>query len=292
MNNVSTLRPGLLVSLKTSVVGNVSYTRRDIKAEHITEEGTQLAAWETERTITDPQEHDKAIKVRSKCRSLITAVCSTSTFGLLCPEADSAKLDQAVREAQALAAQFNETAALSRIGVYVIAGRIAADDVEAVRAINSEVRDLMDQMKLGLERLDVKLVRDAANKAREIGQMLSPDAEARITVAINAVRTAARQIVKAAEQGEAEIDQVAIRRVTEARTAFLDLDEAPLQLEMSAPAQGRAVDLAPVLDPVDKAELLAGRTVKGRSLELADAGAPAFDAQRKTYRPAPQLAFE
>ncbi len=42
-----------------------------------------------------------------------------------------------------LADEFNATARLTRLYVNVIAGRIAPDDVEAVKAINSEVRDLL-----------------------------------------------------------------------------------------------------------------------------------------------------
>src|SRR5579859_5622242 len=170
----STLRPGLLVSLKTSVSGNVAYRRQNIESDHITEDGAKRARWETERTVVDPGEHDEAIKVRGKARSLITGVCSASAFGLLCPETATAELMQAVEEAQALAAEFNRSAKLTRIGVYVIAGKVAADDMQAVQAINSEVRDLLAEMESGLRNLDVKTVRDAANKAKGIGQMLSP----------------------------------------------------------------------------------------------------------------------
>ena len=45
----NTIRPGLLVSLKTTVRGNVSYQHTDIEPEHLTETGQQLAKWETER---------------------------------------------------------------------------------------------------------------------------------------------------------------------------------------------------------------------------------------------------
>ena len=82
---VSTLRNGLLVSLKTSVTGNVSYIKRDIETDHVTEDGHLAAKWETERTIVDPGEHEAAIKVRSKARALVTGVCVASAFGLLCP---------------------------------------------------------------------------------------------------------------------------------------------------------------------------------------------------------------
>lgn len=250
----STIRPGLLVSLKTSVTGNVSYKKQDLEADHLTSEGIKRARWETERTITDPEEHEKALQVRSKCRTLITRVCAASTFGLLCPESDSAELTEAVETAQALAAEFNRTATITRVGVYIIAGRVAADDVEAVRAINSEVRELLGDMERGVRNLDVKVIRDAANKAREIGSMLQPEAAARIQVAINAARTTARAIVKAGETNAAEIDRRAIRAITESRTAFLDMDG---ESEMQEPvARGRAIDLTPPA-PIEAAPMLA-----------------------------------
>ena len=241
MPNLTTLRPGLLVSLNTSIRGNVNYDKRDIEAEHLTGDGEKRAVWETTRVVQDPAEHDEAVKVRSKCRSLITGVCSSSSFGLLCPEALSGKLDDAIAEARDLADQFNARAKLSHIGVYVIAGRIARDDVEAVRAINSEIRDLMDSMERGLKNLDVKVVREAADKARSLGQMLSTEASAQVQNAIDAARSAARRIVKAGEAGAIEIDSRAIRAITTARTQFLDLDDDGR--EIGAPvAAGRAVD--------------------------------------------------
>lgn len=242
--NLRTLRPGLLVSLKTSISGNTQYRRQEIEADHITGEGTRRARWETERVITDPVERKRASETRSKCRGLVSRVCSYSTFGLLCPEDRREQLDAAVREAQEISAAFNAEAALTRVSVYVIVGRIAPDDVEAVRAINSEVRGLMDDMAAGIEKLDVKAVRDAANKAKSIGQMLSPDAASRIKTAVEAAREVARKIVKAGEEAGVAIDRAVVRRIAESRTAFLDLDEAPATA--NAPkAEGRAVDLAP-----------------------------------------------
>ncbi len=246
--SVSTLRPGLLVSLKTSIVGNVAYQRVTLEADHVTDQGTRQARWETERVITNPKERERASFARSQCRAMISRVCSNSTFGLLCPEDNQDKLDEAIRRAQALAAEFNSTATLTRIGVYVIAGRIAADDVQAVRAINSEVRSLLTDMEQGIKSLDVSAVRAAANKAKSIGRMLSPAAAERIKASVEAAREIAKKIVKAGEEAGAAIDHAVLRRITDSRTAFLDLEEAS---EVVAPVvTARAVDLEPPL-PLD-----------------------------------------
>ena len=252
----STLKPGLLVSLSTKLSGNVSYRVRDVEEAHTTTDGAVRAVWETERTTLDPQEHEEAIKVRSRCRSLITGVCSTSSFGLLCPEDKEEALSAALDEATGLAAEFNRRAALTRIGVYVLVGRIAADDAEAVRAINSEVRELIETMEQGLTRLDVEAVRAAATKAKQLGATLSEGANERLQEAIQVARTTCRAIVRAGEQGAAEVDRAVLDRMASARTMFLDLEDGE---EVLAPTTvGRGIDLDPVVE-IGEVPLAAGR---------------------------------
>lgn len=245
MLSTKTLRPGLLVSLKTSVSGNVSYRAVTLESEHLEEDGTARARWETLKITEDPEEFKIATVARSKCRSLITSVCAPSAFGLLCPESDRDALDRAVEEAREVARTFNAMASQTRVSVNVIAGRIAPDDVEAVRAINSEVRDLLSDMERGLANLDVKAVRDAANKAKAIGAMLNPEAASRIQLAIDAARSAARQMVKAGEGVAVEIDRRAIRACTESRMMFLDMEDAAEEVQLPAAAPRAGIDFEP-----------------------------------------------
>jgi hypothetical protein len=147
-----------------------------------------------------------------------------SSFGLLCPERNEAGLRAAIEEAQAEVRAFNQEAALTQIGFYVLIGRVAADDAEAVRAIGAEVRELMSDMETGIEGLNAEAVRTAAKKARALGSMLSDDAASRVADAIGAARSVARAIVKAGEGMAIEIDRASLRQIAEARTAFLDFD--------------------------------------------------------------------
>lgn len=274
----NTLRPGLLVSLKTTISGNVQYTRATLESEHVTETGAARSAWETTRVISDPVEHERAIKARGKARTAVTSVCAASSFGLLCPEADEAKLEAAVIEARRIADEFNATAGLSRIRVYVITGRVARDDVEAVRAINSEVRQLLADMEAGIRNLDAKAIRDAANKSRQLGAMLSPDAAAKVQLAIDTARASARAIVKAGETAGQEIDAQAIRKIAEQRTAFLDLDEAG---ELAAPSmEGRAVDFVPAEAVEAGAEAERGGALEFAEEEAGEIAAPIPAAPR------------
>jgi hypothetical protein len=240
----STLRPGLLVSLSTSCRGNVNYAKVDLDEQHTGI--TEIVKWETTRTIADAVEFEAAKKAQSKARSIICSVCTSSAFGLLCPERDADVLEAAIRDAQYVIDAFNEKASLTRLRLYVMTGKIAQDDVEAVRKINSEIRDLLDDMSIGVQKLDVERIRAAANQAREVGKMLTPQAQANVQIAIDTARAAAKQIVKAGEAAAIEVDTLALRKIADQRTMFLDMSD---EIEISAPAaQARAIDLAPDME--------------------------------------------
>lgn len=235
----STLRPGLLVSFSTSLRGNVHYDKLDLDSEKNAD--TEITKWTTERTIADVKEFAKAKKVITTVNGLVRGVCAHSMFGMLCPESDEDLLNERLAEAQQIVDQFNAKARLTRVQIFCMTGRVAADDVEAVKKINSEIRQLMGDMAVGLKTLDVKMVREAATKAKSVGQMLTPDAEGRVTKAIELARSAARKIVKAGDDGAVEIDKFAIRKITEQRNSFLDLSD---DVEMQTPkAKVRRVDL-------------------------------------------------
>jgi hypothetical protein len=246
----STIRPGLLVALKTNVVGNINYHKRDLGAKVDKKTGAEIVEWETTRTISDPKEFKAASQVRMKCRGLIQNVCANSSFGLLCPENKADELAAAIKKAQALADKFNKDADCTRVNVNVIAGRVASDDVEATKAINGEVRELLDRMEQGVKKLDVKAIRDAANRAKALSGIVAPGTDERLKAAVDAARDAARKLVKAGETAAKEVDQEALKTLKASRTAFLDIDFSPPSGEETdakpsrAKAKKRALDLA------------------------------------------------
>jgi len=226
--NTYTIRPGLLVGLKTSVTGGVSYRRVDIEREHVTARGTAKAKWETTRVVEDPTEHAAAITLNNACRYIVQRVCAKTDFGLLCPEEKADELYAAIEEAQAKIAEFNKTAKLTRIGMYVVPGRVARDDEQAVRAIRAEVSGLIAEMQRGVRELNPEAVRAAAKQAKQIGNMLSEGAQQRLLAAVDSARSIANVInsaVKAGEQSALDIDKEKITALEAARTAFLDIED-------------------------------------------------------------------
>jgi hypothetical protein len=261
----TTIRPGIMVVLRTNIIGNVKYSKTVIEPDTETEGGGQKAKWETERFITNAAELKEATQVRSKVRNTIANLCAQTSFGLLCPEDKEDKLDAAYNESLALVEAFNDRAETTKITFYMVPGKVAADDVRAVRAINSEVRELMETMEKGLQNLNPKMVRDAADRARSLGAMLSPEMSERVAGALKVARKAASDIVKAAEVGGAEIDLASIRKIADARTSFLDLDDAK---EVAAPVhEARALDLAPVESGEQPIAPAPGQTVPAFEME-------------------------
>jgi len=242
----STLKPGLLVSLSTRIRGAVFYQRREIEPEHADGEG-RTAKWETERHIQDAKEFDAAVVARSRARSLVVSACCGSSFGLLCPTANESKLTDAIEEARKIADAFNDSADNARVEVYVLVGRIAHDEIEAARAIGAEMRDLLETMQAGIKAADPEVIREAANKARDLEAMLSVEVAGKVSDAIKQARTAAREIVKRVEKaGEVAagvVSSLAVDKLAAARFAFLDLEEEKAVAPVEVAARG--VELEP-----------------------------------------------
>jgi vacuolar-type H+-ATPase subunit H len=229
------------VALSTSITGNVSYYKQDI-GQAQADTGSLTQRWETTKITRDLEEHERAKKIRSKVTSLLRSVCSTSKFGLLCPESNRAELLDMVRTARQLAIDFNARTNMTRVGVYIMMGRVAADDVEAVRAINSEVEGLLRNMVEGARALDPAAIREAANKARQLSAMLTEEASSKVRDAIDTARRVARDIVKSAERAEVVIDELALAKIGNTRLAFLDMD-APDVSSVEAKPQAAALEL-------------------------------------------------
>lgn len=222
------LKPGILVSLKTTVRGGITYERVGLAAEAGTD-GASVARWETTRIIDDPDEYSRANQVRTAASSVIRKVCTKTTFGLLCSEAMEAELTAAMAKARALCDEFNATATTTSVRVFTIKGRIASTDEEAARAIASEVTLLLEDMQRGIKEADPKKIREAANKARELGSLLGPEQSEKVAKAVETARSAARAIVrrveKAGEDAKLVIQELTVAPIEVARFAFLDMED-------------------------------------------------------------------
>jgi hypothetical protein len=264
--HTSIIRPGLLVSLKTNVVGGVSYQKVTLEADHSVGEKQRRARWETTRQITDAEEHEAAVITRGKCRSVVAAVCCPSSHGLLCPQSNEDKLTAAIAEAHELANAFNVNAVHTRVEVYVITGRVADSDQQAAAAIGAEVRDLIDAMQKGVAAADPKAIRAAANEARAMAGMLSADVQDKVSKAIAEVRTVARDIVRRVEKtGETAasiVNGLQLERLNDARIAVLDLTgDFESADQLSLPVAGRALELEASNDDATTRGAVAGRAL-------------------------------
>lgn len=262
------IRPGLLVSLKSTITGGVQYQKRTIEAEHAVGERSSEATWETTRVVADVEEHAAAVVARGKARAAVTGVCCASTFGLLCPDSNESKLWDAIATAQAIADEHNAKALYTRVEVFALCGRVSDSDVSAARAIGAEVRDLIDRMEEGIRKADPEAIRDAASKARAVSGMLTEDAQRKVGDAIKEARSVARALVakveKAGETAASVVDGLKLEAINGARFAVLDLlsDGTPDLFE-TVPTAGRAIDFEPAPAANDEpAELAAAPAIE------------------------------
>lgn len=220
------IKPGILVALTTSIKGVVEYETLDLGSQ--CDGSVQVDQWQTKKTVADVAEHKAATEIRSRARSLIGSACYHTAFGFVALEANEKELDANIAAAQKNIEEFNAKATYAKVSLAVLKGRIASTDQEAVRSIREETARLLEIMERAVKIGDVTAIRDAANKARQVGQMLDGAAAEKASEAINGARAIARTIVKEiGERGvtaESVIAEIGYEKVATARMAFLDLD--------------------------------------------------------------------
>lgn len=227
MVNISKIKPGLLVSVKTRQHGGVSYTKRDIEAPRVTESGAQVSRWETDKFVYDPDETERAQQVANRARYLVTRHCvKTEMQQLLCPNDRRAELRAAVAEARELVADFNAGASFTEIQIDVWVGEIVDNGVDAAQQIFASQQAFLNEMIEGLKELDPKKVRAAINKSRDLGQMMSGQANEMLIEATRVAESARQRIISAGENAIVAIDLEAITKIGSVRNSFLDFDYA------------------------------------------------------------------
>lgn len=255
MSRVTTLRPGLIVMLRTRIVGGVEYQKRDLEAPEAPAEGAATKRWETTRIVPDPELWERARGTRSRCQTIVRGACIKSEVAmLLCPPDREENLRDKISEAEQLAAAFNTSSTSIQVEVNVVCGRIASDDTTAMRAITGEIRELLDAMNAGVVSGDAEAIRAAANRARSMGAMLDEASGQRVTRAIAEAREAAKVIVKRVQDGgelaENVVKDLKLEQLQAARFSFLDMDAPTEQTGEQLPAVApRGLDLPPPEEP-------------------------------------------
>lgn len=258
MENKLTLKSGsILISLSSSVTGGVVYARKDLdkrcakpgkdsmggdaacklleghggKCDFTELTAEEVTRWETTRTIADKIEHDKAVKVRNKARSLITGVCASSNFGQLCLASHEAELDARYLEAKAMIEEFNGGSNYTRVSLYMLKG-VIPDNTSSAESISSEVVELIDQMISGISSNDEEMIREAAGKLTQLVEILDDSSKAMAERAIAEARSAARALVKAAKgEGQSIAEQ---KRTDKSQQAEKTLKATRKALDMNA----------------------------------------------------------
>ena len=249
--NKFTLRPGWLVSLSSRVSGGVAYERTNLVVED------DFSKWETTKKIDDPEERKAAEEIRGKARYLISSKCSKTDFGLICSDANEPDLDEAEVQARALCLEFNKTARFSSVSIRVLRGRIEQNDAKAAKAVVEEIKLLVDEMNQGIVNADPEAIREAADKASKMSNILSAEKSQAVGEAVAAARKAAntinKRVLKNGEDATKVLADIQIGAIEKARMAFLDMSD-DLDVE-ELPAVVRSVE-------IDEAEVQAAEARK------------------------------
>lgn len=223
-----TIKPGYLVSVKTTLRGGVKYEREDIRNEH-KKDGSKEEEWRTVKTVTNEEEFKAAEKQRAKIAALVSSRCKLTPFGLICQEEDIEELYMAKELAELMVDEWNTSAKHTIMTLNVLPVCISTDDERVARDIAKQMRDLAKQMKDAVRAGDVEAIREAAKTAATMKEMFGEEEKARVSLAIKAARDAAKiitkQVIKNKEKIEAVLPTLKLGPISKMRFVFADIPE-------------------------------------------------------------------
>lgn len=227
MSNVLKLRPGFLVCFSTRVENGVEHLKSQVR-EEVLPDGAVRKEWQAATIIHDPEEFKAVSVLRSRVRNIMKGVTTNTGFALMCPREDEQRLSAAITEMDALALGWNETSKVYKLRVSTVLAEIAENKADAIKAIKSEVVDLLARMEAATRAGSVRDIRAAANEAAQKVALLdleSEDGDDEIAQALAVARGVARKIVKRVEKGgedlAAVLEQQNLEPIAAARLRFI-----------------------------------------------------------------------
>lgn len=234
------IKAGYLVSSKTTLCGGVHFTRTEYNKN---KEGERaVTKWKTTKVIDSPDEYRRGEEIRNRINYLVYRVCVLTSFGLLCPSKKKKELEEAIAEGAKLARDYNRTARYSRITPYIFWTQILNDNEDNLKALSSEIREMLDTMKDGILNIgkkplkdSIKEIKKAADKAKRLTEVLDDSYTGKINVAVEEARKAAREITKRVIKKNESIEEVLksinTKAIAAARFAFIDTNEKEVKEE-------------------------------------------------------------
>ncbi|MEK6883204.1 MAG: hypothetical protein AABY22_26495, partial [Nanoarchaeota archaeon] len=234
------LKPGILVYLRSEIEGGVKYDSKGLTDEQAEAAGLEVATNVTDTATIrkvgsvivtdDPDEFDRAKRVRGICRRLVSVLCEETPFGLLCPRDKKDDLAAAIRQSYREAEEFNKDSRYSSVRLWITRGYQVVDDAGDIKRVAEEMREILDEMKAGIDGADAEAVRAAMKRAKLVAGMIDGEHAERVKGAIRQAKEMADQIAKAARDRADKGVEIIVRCKTDeilsARASFLDVVES------------------------------------------------------------------
>ena len=208
--------------------GGVKYRTKDHKERENTD-GKELKEWNTERTVDDRGEFDKARALKEKFRRRFNKLGSTIRSGVIVRTDREQELTRAVADTEDDIRIFNRQAVYSRFWFYPVKILIDSSNSNVMVAMAKQLQDLLVTIQRRLKVGDYKEVRKLLKGVNvdNYSDMFKGEYSDKIKQAFDNVKEStrelasqARKVAKGIDATQAEIDTAPI---DVARAAFIEL---------------------------------------------------------------------
>lgn len=232
------LPPSIVVCGSVEVLGKVRYRRLDEQSKVLGEQGSiriKEVIKTSKKVIENVDEYETAQKLAGELRYAVRKLAQATILGPVCPPDKEPALDAVITDARVRARAFNEVAVSHMIRVAYVKATISSDDESAAREFTYDFQQYLGDMKVALEALDVKQIRNVAAQMQStikgLSAMIPAQERSILQKAVDNARAQARMIVE--EVGakgrtiESVKEELETSAVDAARMTFLEYEVSP-----------------------------------------------------------------
>lgn len=201
------IKDSILVTARISLQGGVQYRHRNFRTLDV-QDGTtrEVREWETIRETSNPNELKDGHRLRTAISRSLERLGTRTEIGIVIPQDNERYLLEWHESALSDAADFNLTAAWSKLSVTYATFVVQSGNERAAGVIAAELRELLDKLRQAADTLDTGKMREVVKRMEGFRDIVVPDVRERLSRVIEETRDSALNIVAVLKETAGDVE--------------------------------------------------------------------------------------
>ncbi len=232
--SIRQIAPCILVIPKVGCKGGIRTEREDI--DKFNDSNGETVIWKTTKIIADPEEHKESRKLRRDLKKKLLNVGLLTSIGIVVSHENLDKVKEVQLEIEEEIKEFNEYSEFVTMSLKMPVFHFTGDNEAAVSVVVDDLKDTLTQMKIAVENVDLKGIKNVVKRLKNYETVLPEDAAKRVIEAVESAKAQAKEFRKKLQKEGQALEEVRktvdLNPINLARLALID-DSEDIEVDIS-----------------------------------------------------------